>query len=187
MAIRERGLGVLVERLQVRARRCRIEIVVELLHVLAVVSLRAGQPEEALLQDRVASVPQRQREAEPALAVGDPQQPVLAPAVGPAARVIVRQIVPDGSVRRVVLAHGPPLALGEVRSPPLPVADAAGVLIETAPLGVGIGTLAVAHAASGPREGAGAPQPAWPATESRRSRSKAALMSARWVKAWGKF
>src|SRR5262249_54033974 len=109
------------------------------------------------------------------------------PAVGPAARVVVRQVVPDGSVCRVVLAHGAPLTLGEVRPPALPVADAAGGLVETAPPGGRIRTPAVGHASAGARAGAGARQPAWPAAESRRSRSKAALMSARWVKAWGKF
>ena len=87
-------LRVLVERLQVRVRRRRVEVEVRLLHVLAVVALGAGQAEQPLLQDRVAAVPQREREAEPALAVGDAEQAVLAPAVGAAARVVVREVVP---------------------------------------------------------------------------------------------
>jgi hypothetical protein len=37
-----------------------------------------------------------------------------------------------------------------------------------------------------PRIRGGWDQPAWPATESRRSRSKAALINARCVNAWGK-
>ena len=40
------------------------------------------------------AVPQREREAEPALAVADAEQAVLAPAVGAAARVVVREVVP---------------------------------------------------------------------------------------------
>ena len=54
-----------------------------LLDVLAVVRLRAGQPERALLQDRVTAVPQRQPQAQPLLDVAEPGQAVLAPPVGP--------------------------------------------------------------------------------------------------------
>ena len=72
----------------------RVEVEVALLHVLAVVALGAGQAEEPLLEDRVAAVPEGQGEAEPALAVGDAQQAVLAPAVGAAAGVVVREVVP---------------------------------------------------------------------------------------------
>ena len=89
------GLRILVERLHVRMRRRRIEVVVALLHVLAVVALRAGQAEQPLLQDRVAAVPQRQREAQPALAIADAQQPVFAPAIRAAAGLIVRRSNPS--------------------------------------------------------------------------------------------
>ena len=61
--VRELGLRVLVERLQVRGGRGGVEVVVELLDVLAVVALGAGQAEQALLEDRVALVPEREREA----------------------------------------------------------------------------------------------------------------------------
>src|SRR5262249_5008791 len=109
---------------------------VRLLHVLAVVPLRAGEAEEPLLQDRIAAVPQREREAEPALAVGDPQEPVLAPPVGAAPRVVVREVVPAAAVGRVVLADGRPLPLRQVRSPALPVPLPAAVLPETPDLGL---------------------------------------------------
>ena len=116
----ERGERVAVERLQIRARRHRVEVVVLLLHVLAVVALQPPEPEEPLLQDGVAAVPQRRREAEQPLVVGDAEQPVLAPAVGAAAGVLVGKVRPGGAAGAVVLPHRPPLPLGEVRPPPAP-------------------------------------------------------------------
>src|SRR5512144_1040926 len=79
---------------------------------------------------RIAAVPQRDREAHPALAIADPEQAVLAPAVRPAARVIVGQVAPALAGGRVVLAHRAPLALGEVRAPAPPVVHAPHVLGE---------------------------------------------------------
>src|SRR5207249_6973177 len=121
IAVRERGLRVLVEVLHVRVRRRRVEVEVVLLDVLAVVALAAGQPEQALLEDRVAPVPQRQREAQPAVIVGDSGDAVLAPAVRARARVIVRKGVPGRAAGAVVLPNGAPLPLGEIRAPPPPV------------------------------------------------------------------
>ena len=62
-------LRVLVQILHVRVRRRAVEVEVVLLDVLAVVALAVGQPEQPLLEDRVAAVPQRQREAELLLVV----------------------------------------------------------------------------------------------------------------------
>ncbi len=69
--VRELALRILVEHLQVRVRRRRVEVVVELLHVLAVVALAVGEPEQPLLEDRVAAVPERERQAEALLVVGE--------------------------------------------------------------------------------------------------------------------
>jgi hypothetical protein len=92
--VRELGERVFVERLHVGMRRRAVEVVVQLLHVLAVVALVAREPEEPLLEDGVLAVPQRERQAQPSLAVAEAQQAVLAPAVGAAARVVVRQVLP---------------------------------------------------------------------------------------------
>ena len=119
--VRKLRLRVLVEELHVGVRRRRVEVEVVLLDVLAVVALASGQPEQPLLQDRVSTVPEGQGEAEPAVVVGDPTEPVLAPPVGARARVVVGEGVPGGAVGAVVLAHRAPLALGEVGSPALPV------------------------------------------------------------------
>ena len=80
-------------------RRRGVEVEIALLDVLAVVALGVGQAEEPLLEDGVAAVPQRQGEAQAALAVGDAQQAVLAPAVGAAAGVLVGEVVPALAVR----------------------------------------------------------------------------------------
>src|SRR5262249_43436701 len=128
--VRERGLRILVERLQVRRRRCGVEVVVELLDVLAVVAFGPGEPEEPLLEDRIAPVPERQRQRDAALPVADPEQPVLAPAVRAAARVVVRKRLPGRPVRRVVLPDRAPLPLGQVGAPALPVLLTASVLDE---------------------------------------------------------
>ena len=120
VGVRERRLRVLVEVLHVRVRRRAVEVEVVLLDVLAVVALAVGQAEQPLLEDRVLAVPQRQREAEPLLVVGDAGQAVLAPAVGARAGLIVAEVVPGVAALAVVLADGPPLPFAQVRPPLLP-------------------------------------------------------------------
>ncbi len=105
-----------------------IQVKIFLLHVLGVIALVAVQPEEAFLEDGVAAIPERQREAKAAFAVGDAEQAILAPAIGAAAGVVVRQVIPAIAVGRIILAHRAPLALGEVRAPAFPILFARRVL-----------------------------------------------------------
>src|SRR5947207_10283203 len=100
-------------------RRRPVEVVVQLLHVLAVIPFRTGQAEETLFQDGIAAVPHRQREAQDLPIVADPADAVLAPAIRAASRMIVRKGIPRRPVDAVILANGSPLALAEVR-PPFP-------------------------------------------------------------------
>ena len=100
LLVRERPLRIPVEGLEVGVARRRIEVVVELLDVLAVVAFGSGQPEQALLEDRVGAVPQGEGEAQPAAVIADPEQPVLPPAIGAGTRVIVRERRPHRAVRR---------------------------------------------------------------------------------------
>src|SRR5215471_4773650 len=104
-------------------RRRAVEIVVVLLHVFAVIAFAAGQPEKALFEDGIASVPQGDGKADLLLAVADAGEPVLVPSVGARARMVVRKVVPGFALRAVVLAHGAPGALAQVRAPLLPVDD----------------------------------------------------------------
>ena len=101
-----------------RGRAVEVEVV--LLDILAVVRLAVGEPEQALFQDRVALVPQRQRKAEPLLVIAESPEPVLAPPVGARARLVMGEIVPRVAVFAVVLADRPPLPLAEVGAPFLP-------------------------------------------------------------------
>src|SRR5262249_16066539 len=112
-------------------RRRRVEVVIKLLYILAVVALRASQSEEALLQDWIFRVPERECETKTALPICDAEQSVLAPAISAASRVIVRKIIPPISLRRIIFANCRPLSLGEVRPPAFPVAYARRVLSET--------------------------------------------------------
>ncbi len=125
------ALRILVQRLQPGVGRGSIQVEVALLDVLAVVPLEAGEPEQALLEDRVVPVPKGQGEAQPAFPVANPEQSVLPPAVGPRDRLLVGEVVPALRVRGVILPHRSPLPLGQVRPPPLPVSLPAGVLSQT--------------------------------------------------------
>ena len=124
-------LRIFVERLQVGVRRRRIEVEILLLHVLAMIPLAAGEAEQALFQNRVAPIPERERETKPALTVGDAEQPVLAPAVSAASSLFMGKIFPARAARRIVLTHRGPLALAEIRSPPFPVLRPRGVLLQS--------------------------------------------------------
>src|SRR5688572_8414241 len=150
-SVRVLALRILVEPTEVRGRRRGIDVVVELLHVLAVVALGTREPEQPLFQDRIPVVPERDRKADPRLAVAEAEQTIFTPTIGAAARVVVREVVPAVAVLRVVLAHGAPLALREVGAPALPVLLAAGVLSEAAALGVfGVVSHALPNAGTAP-------------------------------------
>ena len=111
------GLRIFVEIFHVGVGRRAVEVEVVFLDVLAVIAFGVGEAEEPLLQDRVLPVPERQREAEPLLAVGDSRDPILAPAIGPRAGLVMAEIIPGVAVRAVVLAHRPPLPLAEIGAP----------------------------------------------------------------------
>ena len=116
-------LRIFVERLEVGMRRRRIQVEITLLYILAVIALRTGETKEPLFQNRIAPIPERQREAKPAFTIRDAEQSILSPAIGPAARVLEGKILPAISISRVVLAHRAPLALRQIRPPALPILD----------------------------------------------------------------
>ena len=63
-------LRIFVEHFQVRMRRRGVEVIIEFLYVLAVIAFGIRETEQPLLQNRVLPVPQRQRQAKTAFAVG---------------------------------------------------------------------------------------------------------------------
>ncbi len=136
--IRKLCLRVFVKRLHVGVRGRRIQVEVALLDVLAVIGIRPANSEQPLFQNGIAAVPQRQREAHASLAIANAEQAVFAPAIGAAARMIVREIRPATPIRGVVFAHGAPLPLGKIRAPALPVLLAPGIFSEPFALGAAI-------------------------------------------------
>ena len=85
LGIGKLGLRVFVETFAVGMGRGRVEIVVELLDVLAVVALRTGETEEALLEDWILAIPEGETETESAEPVAQPHQTILTPPVDTAA------------------------------------------------------------------------------------------------------
>src|ERR1022692_2828553 len=104
--VRERGLRIVIAPPVPRVAGQRVQVPPVFLDVLAVIALRSGQAERALLQDRVGAVPQCQPQALPLLDAAESGQPVLAPAVGTGAGVLVRQVAQRLAVRAVIL-RGP--------------------------------------------------------------------------------
>ncbi len=131
-------LRVAVQPLEVRVRGNGVEVPPVFLDVLAVVALRSAQPVQPLLEDLVVLVPQRRREAQPLVVVGQAEDAVLAPAVRPQPRLLERKVVPGGPVGAVVLAHGAPLAIAQVRSPAPPVLGMPRRRLDPRALGIAI-------------------------------------------------
>src|SRR4051812_47717840 len=91
-----------------------------LLDVFTVVALRAGQTEHPLLQHRIPTVPQGERQAQVLPDVTDTRHAVLTPPVGPRAGMVMRKVVPRRPVSAVVLPNGPPRPLGQIWTPVVP-------------------------------------------------------------------
>ena len=141
--IRIRGLRILVEVSQTAVTRGGVEVEVVLLDVLAAVALRAGQPERALLEERITSVPQRQSQAQELVLVGNAAEAVLAPAIGARAGLVVRQEIPGIAVGAVILAHRTPGPFREIGAPEAPILLADAVIFES--LAFRIEGSAIAH------------------------------------------
>ncbi len=90
-----------------------------LLDVLAAVPFGIGQSEQTLLEDRITPIPQPEAETQPLMAVAKTGDPVFSPAIGAAARMIMREVVPGCAVFTVILANSAPLALADI-GPPAP-------------------------------------------------------------------
>src|ERR1051326_7336810 len=134
--VRERALRILVEHPLVGVARQRVDVEVTLLHVLAVVPLGRHEAEVALLENRIALVPERHRPAEDLVAIRESGDAVLAPAIGLEAREVVREKAPGVAVRAVVLAHGAPGAVREVRAPLAPPGERVRAAAEALPFRV---------------------------------------------------
>ena len=97
--VRKRGLRIFVKGLEIGAGRSGIEIEVAFLDVFAVIPFAIRQTKQPFFENRIMAVPKRQRKAKPALAVGNAEQPIFAPAISAATGMIVRKVVPSIPIR----------------------------------------------------------------------------------------
>jgi hypothetical protein len=84
----------------------------------------AAQSKQSLLEDMIAAVPKREREADALMAIANAADTVFPPAVRARPRLLVRKRFPRRSARALVLANCSPLPFGKVRPPALPMLDA---------------------------------------------------------------
>ena len=99
LAIRKLGLRIAVEEPHVGVRGRVVQVIVVLLHVLAVVALRRRDAEQPFLDDRVATVPECRGEDQQLVAVAQRGDAVLAPAICLGRRMVERQILPGVAIR----------------------------------------------------------------------------------------
>ena len=83
------------------------------------IAFRAGDSEEAFLQDRIDAVPEGERETQALVIVADAGDAVFGPAIGARAGVIVREVIPGRAVGAVVFARIAPGSFREIRTPAL--------------------------------------------------------------------
>src|SRR5215471_10799678 len=95
--------------------RRAIKVEVVFFYVLTMVPFTIREPEQALLENGVIPVPERQGKAESLLIVGDPRQTVLAPTIRTRTGLVMTEVVPGVAALAVVFAYGPPLPFTEVR------------------------------------------------------------------------
>ena len=107
-SVRELGLRILIQVLHVRVRRRAVEVEVIFLHVLAVVAFVTCEAENALFENRVTLVPQRDSKAEELSAVADASEAIFIPAVCARAGLIVREVFPCVAMGTVIFANRAP-------------------------------------------------------------------------------
>src|ERR1700736_2015649 len=121
LGVRKRVLRIFIESLQIRMRWRSIEVVIDLFDVFAMVSLAVRETEQALLQNRILLIPEREPHANALVTVAEAANTVFAPTIGATTGVIVREIVPGRSTGTIVLTHCSPLALAQIGAPTFPM------------------------------------------------------------------
>src|SRR5262249_26024722 len=134
-AVGKFSLRILVQILHVAVRRCRVEVKVVFLYVLAMIPFVARETKNALFENWIAAIPQGKRETNHLMAVADTRYAVFSPAIGAGTGVIVREEFPSGAAGAVVFTDGSPLALGKIRPPAFPIAFSGAIFLETSIFG----------------------------------------------------
>src|ERR1700736_4925329 len=113
-------LRIAINRPHETVRGRAVDVPIELLHVLAVITFGAAHAEEPFFQKRIALVPKRERETKPPFVIGNSADAILIPAVSARPRLIVRKIIPGVAVCAVIFADRAPGALGQIWPPKMP-------------------------------------------------------------------
>src|SRR4029077_15397275 len=87
------------------------------LAVLTMIAFAVGKAEKTLFENWIAPVPKGKRQAEPLVMIAESGDAILAPSIGAAAGVVVRQVFPRVAVWAVIFTHRAPLALAEICAP----------------------------------------------------------------------
>lgn len=114
-------LWIFIEHFHVGVCGRVVKIKVVLLHVFAVVTFWPRQAKHALFEDRILFIPERHGQAELLRVITNTGHAVFAPAVRPAAGMVVREKTPGIARCAIVFAHRTPGALTHIRSPAFPV------------------------------------------------------------------
>ncbi len=101
--------------------RCRIQIIIELFAILAVIPLVTAEAIQSLFKDGVFAVPQSGGKAQSPASVRPAIESIFAPAVNSATCLIVSKCGPTVTMLRVVLTHRAPLSFTQIRPPAQPV------------------------------------------------------------------
>jgi hypothetical protein len=114
----ELRLRILVKVLHVGMGRRVVEVIVEFLDIFPMISFMAVQAKEPFLKYGVLAIPEDKSKTEVLVDIGDACWAILTPPVYARVRVVIGEIIPGFAFLTVVFAHGPPLALAQVGSPP---------------------------------------------------------------------
>src|SRR4051812_33841328 len=98
-------------------RRSAVDVEVVLLYILSMVPFAICQSEQSLFQDRVSTIPKRQREAKSLFLVRDARQTIFSPVIRSRPSLIVTEILPSVSIGTVIFADRAPLSFTEIRTP----------------------------------------------------------------------
>ena len=80
-----------------------VKVIIEFLHILAVIPFMASDTVETFLDDRILAVPERKSKAKALVIIADTSNSILSPPVCARSGMSVRKVGPCVSVMRVVL------------------------------------------------------------------------------------
>jgi hypothetical protein len=98
-------LRIFVEKFHVRVGRSGVQIVIQFLDVLSMISLMAGDTEQTFFQDRILAVPEGKSKTDTLMIVRNTSDAVLAPPVCTGTSLFMREVTPGITIRGIILAN----------------------------------------------------------------------------------